>query len=259
MGSESSKMATRTQEKHKYLWKYRSKSEDNGNQEVKTKANPPYVEKEDRRILEDVVTVYPGLSNGSGDANAYTVQKTDSLKLNKTAFVPLTDINIDINKGNRDMSSLKTPRNICLLRSFGTASSVVLESGDRRPKTSMDCKSAFSDSQRPNYLHKTRKTQMNPVSEINKKGQFSCHFWVPVSGIRAFTGSQDRRLESIARSCGCTIKLMESIKSDRFGFLERQAVIRSTSTCGMEKCRNLIDVRFPEFSVKGFVVVPASL
>lgn len=86
--------------------------------------------------------------------------------------------------------------------------------------------------------------------ETNKRGRFECHFWVPETALSVFTDKNDRRLKSIARSSGCSIELTDDSRLDPFGIPKRKVLIRSATTYGMAKCRNLIEARFPDFTLK---------
>ncbi|KAL5108994.1 hypothetical protein TcWFU_005742 [Taenia crassiceps] len=86
--------------------------------------------------------------------------------------------------------------------------------------------------------------------EANKRGGLECHFWVPQTSLSVFTDKNDRRLKSIARSSGCSIELTDDTRLDSFGIPKRKVLIRSVTTYGMAKCRNLIEARFPDFTVK---------
>ncbi|VDM33834.1 unnamed protein product [Hydatigera taeniaeformis] len=85
--------------------------------------------------------------------------------------------------------------------------------------------------------------------EETKRGRFECHFWVPETALSVVTDKNDRRLRSIARSSGCSIELTDDTRLDPFGIPKRKVLIRSVTTYGMVKCRNLIEARFPSFTV----------
>ncbi|CDI97597.2 hypothetical protein EmuJ_000138500 [Echinococcus multilocularis] len=95
-----------------------------------------------------------------------------------------------------------------------------------------------------------------PGMEENKRGRYECHFWVPETASSVFTDKNDRRLKSIARSSGCSIELTNDSKLDPFGIPKRKVLIRSVTTYGMAKCRNLIEARFPNFTVRRVPVTP---
>ncbi|KAL5968877.1 hypothetical protein TSMEX_003431 [Taenia solium] len=219
---------------------------------------------------KDVVSQYLALGNTihSSQKGDFKETKTSTVTPVQTPEMKTSPTSICSKTSSVELSfpSSPTPSTVPTLHSgtdFNNVESTVdsdsaLESRSyknklpRNTSTPTSGKKASQVSWRPPKMVSTAAALQSdvPGMEQNKHGRFECHFWVPETALSVFTDKNDRRLKSIARSSGCSIELTDDSRLDPFGIPKRKVLIRSVTTYGMAKCRNLIEARFPDFTVK---------
>ncbi|KAL5108727.1 hypothetical protein TcWFU_003410 [Taenia crassiceps] len=86
--------------------------------------------------------------------------------------------------------------------------------------------------------------------------KFECCMWVPVEEVaRIFATSKDRRIEAIARTCNCQFLLTETERVNKNLGCQKLVYILSNTRADLEKCRGILDDKFPAFYAKSSEVV----
>ncbi|KAH9284448.1 hypothetical protein ECG_02652 [Echinococcus granulosus] len=85
---------------------------------------------------------------------------------------------------------------------------------------------------------------------------FECSMWVPAEEVaRIFATSKDRRIEAIARACNCQFLLTDTLRVNKNLGSQKLVYIFSNALADLEKCRSILDEKFPTFYVKSSEVV----
>ncbi|VDD78159.1 unnamed protein product [Mesocestoides corti] len=86
--------------------------------------------------------------------------------------------------------------------------------------------------------------------------KFECCMWVPVEDVaRIFASSKDRRIESIARACDCQFLITDTHRLSTTLGVKQLVHIFSNSRADLEKCRNILDEKFPGFYAKASDII----
>lgn len=86
--------------------------------------------------------------------------------------------------------------------------------------------------------------------------KFECCMWVPIEEVaRIFATPKDRRIEAIARTCNCQFLLTDTERVNKNLGCQKLVYILSNTRADLEKCRGILDDKFPAFYAKSSEVV----
>lgn len=160
-----------------------------------------------------------------------------------------------------DLSSLKTD--------FSSAVDNLGSNPDNPPNISPDsgCNSDFRANSRereaPLPTKRKRNKHLESAGEPSKPpepkleaGKFESSLWVPVEDVaRVFANPKDRRIEAIARACNCQFVLTDTHRLTKMLGVQQLVCVFSNVKTDLEKCRNIIDDKFPAFYIKSTSIV----
>lgn len=107
----------------------------------------------------------------------------------------------------------------------------------------------------PNKRHRHVREPTEPLPNLDA-ANFECCLWVPTEEVgRIFATSKDRRMESIARTCNCRFLLTDTHRVTKNLGVQLLVYILSNTRSDLEKCRGMLDEKFPTFYVKASEIV----
>ncbi|VDM30540.1 unnamed protein product [Hydatigera taeniaeformis] len=115
----------------------------------------------------------------------------------------------------------------------------------------------FEGAEAPVPTKRHRRVLESQETPVNlNAAKFECCMWVPTEEVaRIFATSKDRRIEAIARTCNCQFLLTDTERVNKNLGCQKLVYILSNTRADLEKCRGILDDKFPAFYAKSSEVV----